>query len=396
MTILLAIVAAVNVALFLLVLLLLAEVLGAVTKRSPKRPLAGRPTMPSFALLVPAHDEASGIEAMLATVRPQLGSTGRLLVVADNCSDATALLARRVGAEAIERVDPARRGKGYALDLGVRHLSADPPDIVIIVDADCRVAPGAVEQLAREAHLSGVPVQGCYLMRAPAGSGLGLRVAELAFLVKNRVRPAGLGAFGLPCQLTGAGMALPWRLVSQAHLGHAALVEDMRLGLELALDGASPRFCETALIESDFPTSAAGAVTQRQRWEEGHLGMIVFALGLLPRALVRGRLKAVAQILDVLIPPLTLLVATVSAVSLATLVAAVVLGWPAWLSVLAAATPVLLVAALVLAWWRFGRAALPPRLALHVIPYALRKMGLYLRVALGARSRAWIRTDRGG
>ncbi|WAJ31102.1 glycosyltransferase family 2 protein [Antarcticirhabdus aurantiaca] len=396
MTILLAIVAAANVALFLLVLLLFAEVLGAVMKRTSKRPLAGRSITPSFVLLVPAHDEVSGIEAMLATVLPQLGQTGRVLVVADNCSDATAVLARRAGAEVIERVDPARRGKGHALDFGVRHLAANPPDIVIIVDADCRVAPGAIERLAQEAHLLGVPVQGCYLMRAPAGAGLGLRVAELAFLVKNRVRPAGLAAFGLPCQLTGAGMALPWRLVSQAHLDHAGLVEDMRLGLELAVDGAAPRFCETASIESDFPTSAVGAATQRQRWEEGHLGMIVFALGLLPRALARRRFRAIAQIFDVLIPPLTLLVVTVSAMTAATIVAAAVLHWPVWLSGLAAATLVLLVAALVLAWWRFGRTALPPRLALHVVPYALRKVGLYLRVALGARSRAWIRTDRGG
>jgi cellulose synthase/poly-beta-1,6-N-acetylglucosamine synthase-like glycosyltransferase len=55
------------------------------------------------AVLVPAHDEASVIRATLASITPQLAAGDRLLVVADNCSDDTATLARQAGAQVVER-----------------------------------------------------------------------------------------------------------------------------------------------------------------------------------------------------------------------------------------------------------------------------------------------------
>ena len=63
----------------------------------------------------------------------------RLLLVADNCSDDTAILARAAGADVIERDEPARRGKIFALGFAREALAADPPEIVLIVDADCTI-----------------------------------------------------------------------------------------------------------------------------------------------------------------------------------------------------------------------------------------------------------------
>src|SRR5690606_30500033 len=154
---------------------------------------------PAVAVIVPAHQEEDGIGDTVTALRSQLRLDDRLLVVADNCTDRTAILAREAGAEVVERVDPARRGKGFALDFGVRYLAEKPPAVVILVDADCRLAPGAIDHLAAEACASGRPAQGLYLLSAPPDSGIGLQVAELAFLVKNQVRPAGLHRLGLPC-----------------------------------------------------------------------------------------------------------------------------------------------------------------------------------------------------
>ncbi|WP_288501187.1 glycosyltransferase family 2 protein, partial [uncultured Pseudomonas sp.] len=168
-------------------------------------------TRPQVAVLVPAHDEASIIGATLASLVPQLQAGDRLLVVADNCSDDTARRAEEGGAEVVVRQDALRRGKGYALDFGMRHLAADPRQVVIIVDADCRAEKGALEQLARRCAQSGRPVQALYLMKAPAGAGLKVQVAEFAWRVKNLVRPRGWARVGLPCQLMGSGMAFPWQ-----------------------------------------------------------------------------------------------------------------------------------------------------------------------------------------
>jgi glycosyltransferase involved in cell wall biosynthesis len=127
-------------------------------------------------VLVPAHDEEGGIAAALATVVPQLAPGDRLLVVADNCSDGTAAAARAAGAEVVERRSDLR-GKGYALAFGVDHLRAAPPSAVVIVDADCELAPGTLDALAAELARSGRPVQALYLMLAAADAGLGRRMA---------------------------------------------------------------------------------------------------------------------------------------------------------------------------------------------------------------------------
>lgn len=386
---------AVNLALLIPVAMFAIEILAAATRRSAGTPPVCE-TRPDVAVIVPAHQEEDGIGETVAGVRAQLRPGDRLLVVADNCSDATARLAREAGAEVVERHDEARRGKGYALDFGIRHLEGRPPAVVVIVDADCSLQPGAIDRLAAEVAARRGPAQGLYLMHVPPGGGLGLRVSEFAFLVKNMVRPAGLFRLGLPCHLSGAGMAFPWEIIRDADLAHAGLVEDMKLGFDLAMAGKAATYCEAARVDSYFPYSDVGAVTQRRRWVEGHLGMIGLALARLPRALMSRRADAVALALDTLVPPLTLLLLLVGAAFLLTGLATLVFALPAFVWLLASANLVLLFGALAVAWSVFGRAVLPAHSLVLVVPFVLRKLGLYAGLALGRRSGGWIRTDRQG
>src|ERR1700722_10861091 len=76
----------------------------------------------SFAVLIPAHNEALGIRDTIESVSGQLAASGRILVVADNCSDATAQIARDSGAEVLERTNATERGKGFALQAGLFSL----------------------------------------------------------------------------------------------------------------------------------------------------------------------------------------------------------------------------------------------------------------------------------
>src|SRR5439155_17254118 len=117
----------------------------------------------SVAVLIPAHDEATVIGATLRTLIPTLPPGARVLVVADNCSDTTATIASECGAEVVERHYATRRGKGFALDFGIQHLASNPPDAVVFLDADCRVAADTVRLLAAAAVASGRPVQGLNL-----------------------------------------------------------------------------------------------------------------------------------------------------------------------------------------------------------------------------------------
>lgn len=385
-------IAAGTAALVLLVpiLILAIEVIASIPTRAWPDSAADRPTL---AILVPAHDEAALIGATVGAILPQLLPADRLLVVADNCGDDTAVLAQGAGAQVIVREDSTRRGKGYALDFGVRHLMADPPDIVLIVDADCRVAEGCVDRLARACAAMGRPAQALYLMRAPAGAGLTGRIAEFAWTLKNRVRPTGMRRLSLPCQLMGTGMAFPWRCIARAELASGHIVEDLKLGLDLARDGSPPFFCPEALVTSDFPASTEGFKSQRTRWEHGYLGVLLRdAPVLITRSLATRSLPLLALSLDLCVPPMALLVLLTSAVWVAAgLIYAFTRHAAPWL--LASGELALLVCCVLIAWARYGRDIISgASLALAPL-YALAKIPLYARF-LVARQIDWVRSKR--
>jgi len=345
-------------------------------------------------VLIPAHNEGTGILPTIRDVQAQLGPHDRILVVADNCIDETAAIAEAAGVEVVVRVDPARRGKGYALEFGVRHLALNPPDVVIILDADCRLGENALRQLSDRAMATGRPVQSLYLMLAPENAPAGKGVSLFAWRVKNWVRPLGMQLIGLPTQLVGTGMAFPLSLLLDRDLGNSRLAEDTALGIALASESYPPLFMSEARIHSHFPTSQAGSEQQRQRWEKGHLENIVDLVpGALAKSLRDKNLGLAALAIDMAVPPLSLLV-------LVTALCAILggmafgLGAPPAALAIPSLSILLLVLGTVLAWTAVGRDVLPLRGLLRLPLYVIQKLGLYHRIARGKSTSAWIRTDR--
>ena len=353
-----------------------------------------RERRPRVAVLVPAHNEAAGIVATLHDIKNQLRPSDRLLVVADNCSDDTAELAASAGAEVSVRSDLTRLGKGYALDWGVRYLERDAPEILVIIDADCRLAPLTIDRLAISCQQAGRPIQSLYLMTAPPGPSINHQVAEFAWRVKNLVRPLGLLAMGFPCQLMGTGMAFPWPVIRAADLGGGHIVEDMKLGLDLARVGYAPLFCPSACVTSTFPSSAEGAKKQRQRWEHGQIGLILTdAFPLLIDGIVRRNPALIVLVLDMIVPPLSLLLICQTAATLAVMLFAISGGRPVAL-VIGIGCLALIGFATVFAWTLHGRGVLPAK-SLALIPtYLLTKLRHYVSALLGGRTSRWVRTDR--
>ncbi|MDR3414531.1 MAG: glycosyltransferase family 2 protein [Formivibrio sp.] len=345
------------------------------------------------AVLVPAHNESSGIVPTLEDIRTQLHAGDLLLVVADNCIDDTAEQARTRGAVVLERHDATRIGKGYALDFGIKHLEKDPPDFVVMVDADCRLDSGVIDKLISASLTTGRPTQALYLMKAP-DARVNNQIAEFAWRVKNWVRPLGLARLGLPCQLTGSGMAFPWSVIRTVNLASGWIVEDLKLGLELALAGHPPLFCPDACVTSQFAVSERGADTQRRRWHQGHLVSII---ALVPRLLwiatVRRNLNLMALALDVAVPPLSLL-ATLLFLILTIASFAAILGIGSAAFFISASCIVGFASAVVCAWRIYGTEILPSRAILSLPGYILEKIGIYHQVLSGKMIFNWIRTDR--
>lgn len=373
------------------ILTLAVEVIASIPAQRARQTVAGR--RPRLAVVVPAHDEAALIGDTVSAILPQLLPGDRLVVVADNCSDETAAVAAAAGADVIVRTDPTRRGKGYALDFAIQHLTADPPEAALIVDADCRVGESCVDLLARACLGSGRPVQALYLMHAPASSGLTGRIAEFAWTLKNRVRPMGLRLFGLPCQLMGTGMAFPWKCIVRADLASGHIVEDLKLGLELARDGSPPLFCPQAEVASDFPSSEEGFKSQRTRWEHGYLGVILRdAAPMIAHSLTRGNLPLLALSLDLCVPPIALLVLLTGAVWLAGALLYALTGSRVPL-LLASGEIALLACCVLTAWARYGRGIISGASLAFAPVYALAKIPLYARF-LVARQIDWVRSKR--
>jgi cellulose synthase/poly-beta-1,6-N-acetylglucosamine synthase-like glycosyltransferase len=346
------------------------------------------------AILVPAHDEEAGIAATVTALLKEKRADDILLVVADNCADRTAEVARAAGATVVERRDPERRGKGHALTFGVQELAGEKPDAVVVVDADCRLSPGSVLTLAAHALATKRPVQADYVLE-PADPSPRSAISALAFLVKNRVRPRGQAALGLPCQLTGSGMAFPWYLVNRRRLGGGHIVEDLVIGLEMALRGVPPLACSRARVTSSLADRAPAAATQRRRWEHGHLAAIrSHAPRLFSEALSRWRFDLFALAMDLCVPPLTLLLLAIAASVGVDALAMAYLGAPALplaLSVIAAASVTL---GLGLAWLRFGRELVPARRLIAVPLYLAWKLPIAVAFLLGRGERRWVRTER--
>ncbi|WP_428409948.1 glycosyltransferase family 2 protein [Hyphococcus sp.] len=345
-------------------------------------------------VVVPAHNEAASIAPTLENIRAQLRANDRMLVVADNCSDRTAEVARAHGADVIERNDLARRGKGYALQFALDHLRAAPPEIVVFTDADCVFTPGALQRVAGAAARDGRPAQALYLMKAPEGSGPRLQVAEFAWAFINNARMRGLARLFDVTRFTGAGFAAPWRALAGLDLASGEIVEDLALTMTLIRKGAAPLFVPDALVTSEFPTDDAALTRQSARWSIGSLayGPRASATALV-EGVAKGRFTQIGAAIDLMIPPLTVFVALLLGVAGLCLIAWMLTGVSGAFE-LALWALIFAGGAIVAAWFRFGRDALPPSALRGVIEFLASKLSVF-----GARGRESAKTwtpTRGG
>jgi hypothetical protein len=349
---------------------------------------------PRTATLIPAHNESSNVIPTIQCVRQQMALNDRIVVIADNCTDDTAQLARDAGAEVVERQNDNLRGKGYALACGVDYLRSNSPEVVLVVDADCLISPSALAAISARCAQTGHPVQMLDLMHTVAGSGLKLRVMEFAMVMKNHVRPRGSFRLGRACHLMGTGMAMPWSLISTADLATGHVAEDMKLGVEMAKIGNAPHFLETVKVSSAFVADSGIAKVQKSRWEHGHLATIAEELpGLLKASILQRNPALIVMAMDLMIPPVALYFLVLA--GLTTGLTAVAWFWPAavaasLLSTLAAGCFGLSIG---LAWFFFGRSILSARELFTAPLYALWKVPVYLAYFMKKRT-GWVRTKR--
>ncbi|MDJ0659790.1 MAG: glycosyltransferase [Crocosphaera sp.] len=349
--------------------------------------------LPDFKILIPAHNEEAVIETTLNSILSQVSSPDNIIVIADNCTDQTSAISQQYGVTVLERKDDQNRGKGYALDYGLNYLKNNPPSIILLIDADCYIHPETIKKLIRESSVEQKPIQALYLLEKPQNPSPKDLISALAFLVKNQVRSTGLYQLGLPCLLAGTGMAFPWEVLQKISLASGNIVEDMQLGIDLALSGYSPIFCPDAQVTGILPQQTSAAKTQRTRWEHGHIQTILNQVPrLLKGAIIQRRFDLIGLALELSVPPLSLLVMLWIATILITITAGL-FGF-SWLpTIILAIAGFCLVIGVLIGWAKFGRQEIPGFALLTIPFYLLWKIPLYFAFLIRPQSQ-WVRTER--
>ncbi len=348
----------------------------------------------SCVVLIPAHNEELVISQTLNGLAKRLGKNDRILVVADNCSDETARIARESRAEVIERNDEENRGKGFALDYGIRHLQqTQEPEILVVLDADCRISEGAIEALKSHVVRTGMPAQALDLMHAPPNPDFYQKIAAFAWFFRIAVRFVGDRCLGLPVMIMGTGMAFRFEDAARLNLASGDIVEDMKMTLDLATRKKYPELLYDVKVESEFPQDSTAQDQQKTRWEHGHLELI---LHVLPKhffqALLQRDIKMLGLILSMGVLPMTLLAAAIVGLFFASSVVAALGGGQVSLFTNGVAA-LLFGGAIFLAWLGGGKQILTFRDLMQLPAYVLRKIPLYRRF-LSDRETRWIRTER--
>ncbi|MBN8842314.1 MAG: glycosyltransferase family 2 protein [Sphingomonadales bacterium] len=349
-------------------------------------------TMPSTVLLIPAHNEAATIGATLQQLEPLLSDRISLLVVADNCTDETAQIARAAGHRVVERADETQRGKGYALSFGRDCLKSDPPGCVIVFDADCETDAESIADLARACIGANSVMQARYVLHSDKAASPKVQISNFAFWVKNVVRQRGLKRLGGGAVLVGTGMAFPWKIFKDMPLATANIVEDLALGIHLTQAGRAPAYLEQALVSSAAASESA-TLGQRTRWEHGFLGMAKsHALPALGQGIARGNRTLFQLGLHLLVPPLAFLILCSLAVLVLLGGLALLTGY--WLPAITLALCVAAAAAMVILNWAIeGHRWLSFGAMLRLPFYFIWKIPVYLRFAKGDVA-GWTRTER--
>jgi cellulose synthase/poly-beta-1,6-N-acetylglucosamine synthase-like glycosyltransferase len=346
-----------------------------------------------FDVIVPAHDEAQVIARTVRSLRAVdwPADAFRIIVIADNCTDDTAAIARAAGAIVLERNDTSLRGKGYALafafDASAREGRARA---VVVVDADTEVSANLLEACASRIEGGATAVQVRYGVLNPRASWR-TELMTIAMTAFHDVRSRGRERLGASCGIRGNGWCLTMEQLRTVPYRAFSLAEDLEYGIALGLAGCRVAYADEAHVDGEMVTSVQASESQRQRWEGGRFALIGSHTGILLGAAVRARSAVCLHLaIDLLILPLSWVGLQVLLLLLAASLLALADPAARFLAVCALACAAILVAHVLRGLQLSGLGWGGLRTLARVPGYVAWKTVLVLR----RKPKEWIRTDR--
>jgi 1,2-diacylglycerol 3-beta-glucosyltransferase len=274
--------------------------------------------------VVPAHNEqtniASTVTSLLATDYPS--ELRRVVVVADNCTDATAEVARAAGATVLVRDDASKQGKGYALAFAFERFTKDDlTDVVVVVDADTTVSANLLRAFAARFEAGAEAVQAEYGVRN-RGASWRTRLMAIALAIFHGLRSLARERFRVSCGLRGNGMGFTRKVLKEVPHDAFSIVEDVEYGIRLGRAGHRVWYVGEAEVRGEMVATERESRSQRRRWEGGRRELARRHGGPLFAEALRRRSAVLLDLaLDLVVPPLSLLAVAVCAGTVASAVA---------------------------------------------------------------------------
>ena len=243
-------------------------------KIKEKEPDSAAP-LHDFAVLICARNEALVISDLIESLKNQSYPQGRIhiFVMADNCSDDTAEIAKAAGANVYTRFDDENIGKGYALDALMNHLKEDDPegfDAYIVFDADNLLEPDYIEKMNRT-FSAGHDIITSYRNSKNFGDNWLSAGQGLWFLRESRYLNQPRYLLGTSCAVSGTGFLFSRRIAEKMggwpfHM----LIEDIEFTIHQVCEGEKIAYCSKAVLYDEQPASFRQSWRQRMRWCHGY------------------------------------------------------------------------------------------------------------------------------
>ncbi len=258
-----------------------------------KKCMKPRDAVKRFAVVVPAHNEQTVLPQLLQNLE-SLDYPRHLydiVVVADNCQDRTAVLAREQGAQVLERFSELK-GKGYALQyafekLGFLSNEADY-DAAVVFDADNLVEDNFLKVMNDRLHQGEQIIQSYVDAKNPQDNWV-TSTFSMMFWINDRFNLLSRTNIGLSAVLMGTGMCISAEAFTAVGWNTRTLTEDLEYSIQALLKGIKTSFAPETRIYDEKPLSFKASCIQRLRWARGQLAVVQYYVVDLLKKGVRDR-----------------------------------------------------------------------------------------------------------
>lgn len=351
-----------------------------------------------FAIVIPAHNEekviSKTIYSLFSLIYPK--TLFDVFVVADNCTDNTAKIAKKLGAVVLERNHETKRGKGYALRWAFDKILNGNynVDAIVVFDADSLISGNYLKVMNYYLEKGSQVIQSSDLV-LPKSGAWSSETIRIGFLLYNYVKPMGRKVLGLDMGLRGNGMCFSVDVLRKNPWEAWSLTEDVEFGLILLLRKIRIRFAPEATVMARMPANAKNAESQRKRWEIGKFPIIrKYTPKLLAAFFRTGSPRYLDAFIDLMTPPLVNTLLMVVLMIILNVVLAVVglispiFTW-IWLGIFGMGILHLLVGL-----YAAGADKNIYKSLLFIPIYVLWKIKLYLKALTTPNNGVWVRTKR--